>query len=213
VWDLPSAVLPKGYLDGVIAAGGTPILLPPVGSWEPRHLANLDGLVIAGGADLDPSCYGVSREPATGPARPDRDESEWTLVSLAFKLGIPLLGVCRGMQLLNAVLGGTLHQHLPDQVGNSDHLPAPGNFGRVAVEVAEGSALAGILGERLDVHCHHHQAIDRLGDGLVPVALARDGTVEAVELPGEIFCLGVQWHPEADVDRRLFAALVGEARR
>ncbi|GAB3455545.1 gamma-glutamyl-gamma-aminobutyrate hydrolase family protein [Actinophytocola sediminis] len=213
VWDQPSAVLPRGYLDGVVAAGGTPVLLPPVDTWEPGHLSNLDGLVIAGGADIDPARYGAPRAQATGPARPDRDESEQELVTLAFKLGIPLLGVCRGMQLLNTVRGGTLHQHLPDQAGNTDHLPAPGTFGRVTVEVVGGSRLAGIVGERLDVHCHHHQAVDRLGDGLVVVATAGDGTVEAVELSGEVFCLGVQWHPEADVDRRLFAALVGETRR
>jgi len=117
------------------------------------------------------------------------------------------------MQVLNIVLGGTLHQHLPDVVGTTDHLSRPGTFDQVGVRIAGGSRLAGILGERVDVRCHHHQAIDRLGEGLVPVAAADDGTVEAVELPGESFCLGVQWHPEMDVDRRLFAALVGEARR
>lgn len=213
VWDVPSAVLPRGYLDGVVAAGGTPVLLPPVGDWEPGHLSNLDGLVIAGGADIDPSCYDAARDPATGPARPDRDRSEWELINLAFKLRIPLLGVCRGMQLLNVVLGGTLHQHLPDRTGNTDHLPEPGSFGRVAVTVAAGSRLADALGERVEVHCHHHQSIDRLGDDLRAVAWAADGTVEGVELPGEIFCVGVQWHPEEDgVDRRLFEALVGEAR-
>ena len=117
------------------------------------------------------------------------------------------------MQLLNVVLGGTLHQHLPDQTGNHDHLPMPGTFGRVPVKVADGSRLAGILGEQADVHCHHHQSLDRLGDGLVPVAWAGDGTVEGVELPGR-FALGVQWHPEEDgKDRRLFEALVGEAGR
>jgi putative glutamine amidotransferase len=214
VWDTPAALLPKGYLDCVLAAGGTPMLLPPVDGWEPGHLSNLDGLVVAGGADIDPSCYGAAREPATGPARADRDESEWALVNLAFKLGIPLLGVCRGMQLLNVVLGGTLRQHLPDHTGNTDHLPLPGIFGKLGVEVAAGSRLAGIVGERVTVHCHHHQAVDRLGDDLVPVAWAGDGTVEAVELPGDAFCVGVQWHPEEDgVDRRLFEALVGEARR
>jgi len=212
VWDIPAAVLPKGYLDGVVHAGGTPVLLPPVEGWEPGHLSNLDGLVIAGGADIDPSCYDADREPATGPARPDRDESEWALVNLAFKLGIPLLGVCRGMQVLNVVLGGTLRQHLPDEVGNTDHLPKPGTFGRVPVTVAPGSRLAGIVGDRVEVHCHHHQAVDRLADGLVATAWAADGTVESVELPGETFCVGVQWHPEEDgVDRRLFEALVGEA--
>ena len=209
VWDTPSAVLPGGYLDGVVHAGGTPVLLPPVGDWEPGHLSNLDGLIIAGGADVDPSCYSADRDPATGPARADRDTSEWTLINLAFKLRIPLLGVCRGMQLLNVVLGGTLHQHLPYVTGTDAHLPEPGTFGRVPVTVAPDSTLAGILGERVEVACHHHQSIDRLGDELVAVAWAADGTIEGIELPGEPFAVGVQWHPEEDgIDRRLFEALV-----
>lgn len=212
-WDLPSAVLPGVYLDGVTAVGGTPILLPPATTWEAAHLSGLDGLIVVGGADIDPARYGAARDPATGPARADRDTAESDLVALALKTGLPLLGVCRGLQMLNVVLGGTLHQHLPDVVGTTDHVPRPGTFGEVGVRIAEGSRLAGILGEQVDVRCHHHQAIDRLGEGLVPVAWAADGTVEAVELPGETFCLGVQWHPEMDVDRRLFAALVEEARR
>jgi putative glutamine amidotransferase len=213
VWDTPSAVLPRGYLDGVVHAGGMPVLLPPVGEWEAGNLSNLDGLIIAGGADIDPSCYDAERATATGPARPDRDGSEWELVNLAFKLRIPLLGVCRGMQLLNVVLGGTLHQHLPDRTATHDHLPEPGRFGRVPVTVAAGSRLAAVVGEHVEVHCHHHQAIDRLGDELVAVGWADDGTIEALELPGEIFAVGVQWHPEEDgIDRRLFEALIGEAR-
>lgn len=212
VWDLPAAVLPRGYLDGVVAAGGTPVLLPPAGDRTPAQLSRMDGLVIAGGADIDPSRYGATREPATGPPRPDRDTAEWALIEHALTLGIPLLGVCRGMQLLNVVLGGTLHQHLPQVVGNTDHLPRPGTFGRVRVKIAPDSRLAGILGEPVEVHCHHHQSLDRLGTGLVPAAWAGDGTVEAVEL-ADRFVVGVQWHPEADgADRRLFEALVGEAR-
>jgi putative glutamine amidotransferase len=213
VWDIPSAVLPRGYLDGVVHAGGTPVLLPPVGAWEAGHLSNLDGLIIAGGADIDPSCYDADRDPASGPARSDRDESEWELINLAVKLRIPVLGVCRGMQLLNVVLGGTLHQHLPDRTGTTDHQPEPGTFGRVPVTVAAGSRLAGILGERVEVACHHHQAVDRLGADVHAVAWAADGTVEGIVLPGEVFAVGVQWHPEEDgADRRLFEALVGEAR-
>jgi putative glutamine amidotransferase len=211
VWDTPSAVLPGGYLDGVVHAGGTPVLLPPVGDWEPGHLSNLDGLIIAGGADVDPSCYDADRNPATGPARADRDTSEWKLINLAFKMRIPLLGVCRGMQLLNVVLGGTLHQHLPDVTGTDAHLPEPGTFGRVPVTVAPGSRLAAVLGERIEVACHHHQSIDRLGDELVAVAWAPDGTIEGIELAGAPFAVGVQWHPEEDgIDRRLFEALVEE---
>jgi len=212
VWDVPSAVLPGGYLDSVVDAGGTPVVLPPVGGWEAAHLSNLDGLIIAGGADIDPSCYDADRHPETGPARPDRDESEWALINLAFKLRIPLLGVCRGMQLMNVVLGGTLHQHLPEHAGTADHLPVPGTFGRVPVTVAADSRLAEVVGPRVEVHCHHHQAIDRLGDDVRAVAWAADGTVEGIELTGDVFAVGVQWHPEEDgMDRRLFEALVGEA--
>jgi putative glutamine amidotransferase len=214
LWDTPSAVLPRGYLDGVVAAGGTPVLLPPVGEWTAAQLSRLDGLVIAGGADIDPARYGADRVAATGPPRHDRDTSEHVLIDLALAAGLPLLAVCRGMQLLNVALGGTLHQHLPDEVGNTDHLVVPGTFGRVPVKIAPDSRVAAILGSQVDGHCHHHQAVDRLGTGLVPVGWAGDGTVEAVELPGERFVVGVQWHPEEDgTDRRLFEALVREGDR
>jgi putative glutamine amidotransferase len=213
LWDVPAAVLQRGYLDGVVAAGGVPVLLPPVGHVTAGVLSRVDGLLVAGGADVDPVQYGAVRRPATGPARPDRDVAEHTLIEAALANGVPLLAVCRGMQLLNVVLGGTLHQHLPDVVGTGEHLPAPGRFGHVPVKVLQGSRLAGILGSEVDVHCHHHQAIDALGAGVVPVAWAGDGTVEAVELSEPEFVVGVQWHPEEDgVDRRLFQALVDAAR-
>jgi putative glutamine amidotransferase len=213
LWDTPAAVLPRGYLDGVVAAGGMPVLLPPVGVWTVDHVSRLDGLVIAGGADIDPACYGADRADATGPPRPDRDASERTLIGLAVATGVPLLAVCRGMQLLNVTLGGTLHQHLPDETGNTDHLRVPGTFSRVPVKIAPDSRVAAILGAQAEGHCHHHQAVDRLGTGLVPVGWAGDGTVEALELPDARFVLGVQWHPEEDgADRRLFQALVNAAK-
>jgi putative glutamine amidotransferase len=212
VWDLPAAVLQHGYLDGVVAAGGVPVLLPPVGEMTADVVSRVDGLLIAGGADVDPVHYGAERVAATGPARPDRDFREQTLIESALANGVPLLGVCRGMQLLNVVLGGTLHQHVPDIVGNNDHLPVPGTYGRVPVKTAPGSRLAAIIGSEVDVHCHHHQSVAILAAGLVPVAWAGDGVVEAVELAGTDFVLGVQWHPEEDgVDRRLFQALVEAA--
>lgn len=212
VWDVPAAVLQRGYLDGVVAAGGLPVLLPPVGEGAAAVLSRVDGLLVAGGADVDPVHYGAERVAATGPARPDRDFSEHTLIEAALANGVPLLGVCRGMQLLNVVLGGTLHQHLPDVFANTDHLPKPGTYGRVPVKTAPGSRLAAIVGSEVDVHCHHHQSIDLLAAGLIPVAWAGDGVVEAVELAGLDFVLGVQWHPEEDgVDRRLFQALVEAA--
>jgi putative glutamine amidotransferase len=213
LWDVPAAVLQRGYLDGVVASGGTPVLLPPVGDWTAAHVSRLDGLIIAGGADVDPVQYGAARRAATGPARGDRDLSEHTLIELALANGVPLLGVCRGMQLLNVVLGGTLHQHLPDAIGNTDHLPVPGTFGRVTVKVAPGTRVGDIFGSEVDVQCHHHQAVSAVGAGLVPVAWAGDGTVEAVESTEPEFVLGVQWHPEEDgMDRRLFQALVNAAK-
>jgi putative glutamine amidotransferase len=214
MWDTPAAVLPRGYLDGVVAAGGMPVLLPPVGEWTAAHLSRLDGLVIAGGADIDPAHYGADRVDATSPPRPDRDTSERTLINLAVAAGVPLLAVCRGMQMLNVALGGTLHQHLPDETGNTDHLQVLGTFSRVPVKIAPDSRVTAILGSQVDGHCHHHQAVDRLGTGLVPVGWAGDGTVEAVELPGERFVVGVQWHPEENrTDHRLFEALVREGYR
>jgi putative glutamine amidotransferase len=212
LWDTPAAVLQHGYLDGVAAAGGVPVLLPPVGEVTAGLLSRVDGLVVAGGADIDPVHYGANRAPETGPARPDRDLAEHTLIEAALANGVPLLAVCRGMQLLNVVLGGTLHQHVPDVVGNTDHLPKPGTYGRVPVKTAPGSRLAAIIGSEVDVHCHHHQSVDLLAAGLVPVAWAGDGVVEAVELAGPDFVVGVQWHPEEDgADRRLFQALVEAA--
>jgi putative glutamine amidotransferase len=209
VWDLPAAVLQRGYLDGVVAAGGMPVLLPPVGHVTAGLLSRMDGLLVAGGADVDPVQYGAERRVETGPARPDRDYAEHVLIEAALANGVPLLGVCRGMQLLNVVLGGTLHQHVPDVVGNTDHLPEPGTYGRVPVKTAPGSRLAAIVGSEVEVHCHHHQSVDTLAAGLVPVAWAGDGVVEAVELAGTEFVLGVQWHPEEDVaGDRLFRALV-----
>lgn len=213
LWDTPAAVLPRGYLDGVVNGGGVPVLLPPVGHVTADVLSRVDGLIVAGGADVDPVHYGADREPQTGPARPDRDHSEHVLIEAALANGVPLLAVCRGMQLLNIVLGGTLHQHMPDVVGNTDHLPTPGVFGQVSVKVLQDSRLSGILGSEVDVHCHHHQSVEVLGAGLVSVAWAGDGTVEAVELAEPEFVLGVQWHPEENgSDSRLFHALVSAAR-
>lgn len=213
LWDTPAAVLARGYLDGVVNGGGVPVLLPPVGEVTADLLSRVDGLLVAGGADIDPVHYGADRAQETGAARPDRDHSEHVLIEAALANGVPLLAVCRGMQLLNVVLGGTLHQHLPDVVGNTDHLPKPGVFGQVPVKVLADSRLSAIVGSEVDVHCHHHQSVDLLGAGLIPVAWAGDGVVEAVELAEPEFVLGVQWHPEENgVDSRLFHALVSAAK-
>ncbi|HKS43506.1 MAG TPA: gamma-glutamyl-gamma-aminobutyrate hydrolase family protein [Amycolatopsis sp.] len=217
VWGTAAALLPMSYVDCVVAAGGVPVLLPSMGE-DTSVLSAVDALVLAGGADIDPACYGRAAHEKTI-SRPERDAFEFALLREALRRRLPVLGVCRGMQVLNVAFGGTLTQHLPDVVG-TEHQPAPATYGPNRVTVAEGSRAAGILGSEAKIQCYHHQAVDRLGDGLAAVAWAPDGVVEAVELPGEDFVLGVQWHPEQDDgtapagagDPRLFAALVGEAR-
>ncbi|MEC3973699.1 gamma-glutamyl-gamma-aminobutyrate hydrolase family protein [Amycolatopsis sp. H20-H5] len=213
VWETEAALLHRVYVDSVVAAGGVPVLLPPVTDAYAELVSTVDGLVLVGGADVDPTRYG--QEPhATTYTRPNRDTFEFGLLDAALAAGVPVLGVCRGLQVLSVALGGTLAQHLPDATGSTEHQPAPGTFGTSTVSLAEGSRAASILGAETKVQCYHHQAIDRLGDGLVPVGWAADGTIEAAERPGDDFVLGIQWHPEQDTeDVRLFAALVEASSR
>ncbi|GLZ76387.1 putative glutamine amidotransferase [Actinorhabdospora filicis] len=216
-WDVPASLLPRSYVDAVTAAGGQPVILPPTG--EPAGLIGvLDGLIVAGGGDIDPARYGREPHAATGYVRDFRDAAEFALTGAALAAGLPFLGICRGMQVLNVHLGGTLHQHLPDHLGHTGHAPAPGEYGRLAVDVRPGTLLAAVTGAASFTPAHyHHQAAERLGAGLVAAATAGDGCVEAVELPGG-FTLGVQWHPEVgaamgvDADTGLFAAFVDAAR-
>ena len=211
VWHRPADLLGAGYADAVLDAGGAPVLLPPLPDALDDALGALDGVVLAGGADLDPQRYGAPRDPATGPPRRDRDDAELLLARACLERGTPLLAICRGMQVLDVALGGTLVQHLPAVPGTADHRGGDGVFVEREVRVEPGSRLAQVVGERLAVHCYHHQAVERLGEGLVPVAWSEDGVVEAVELPSPSFVLGVQSHPEESADRRLFAALVDAA--
>lgn len=207
-------VLAAGYADAVVAGGGAPVLLPAVldADRATAIMAKLDGLVIAGGADVDPSRYGADAGPETTGLRPDRDASELTLLDAAAAYGTPTLGICRGMQLMAVHAGGSLHQHVPDLVGHQGHSPAPGVYGKTSVEIAPASQLAGILGDRVTVPCHHHQAVAE-HPGFAPVARGADGILEAIEDPDRPFRIGVQWHPETDTDMRLFAALVAAATR
>ncbi|MFC3453874.1 gamma-glutamyl-gamma-aminobutyrate hydrolase family protein [Amycolatopsis speibonae] len=212
VWETEAALLHRVYVDGIVAAGGVPVLLPPVSGAHDRLMSAVDGLVLVGGADVDPARYGQEQHPTTY-VRPNRDAFEFGLLRSALDSGKPVLGVCRGLQVLSVALGGTLAQHLPDTVDSKDHQPAPATFGTTTVTLAEGSRVASILGTETKVPCYHHQAIDRLGDGLVATGWAADGTIEAAELPGEEFVLGVQWHPEQNPDdTRLFEALVTAAK-
>lgn len=213
-WDLPAVLLPRRYTDMVAAAGGLPVLLPPLPGVT-GVLGRLDGLVLSGGGDVDPVRYGAERDPACGPASPDRDEAESALALHALDSGLPLLGICRGLQVINVALGGTLVQHLPDVVGHVGHSPDDAGYGCHKVSVASGSQLARLLGRTESaVPTHHHQAVDRLGDGLVATARADDGTLEAVELDEPAaFMIAVQWHPEAGDDPSLFDALIAAAAR
>jgi gamma-glutamyl-gamma-aminobutyrate hydrolase PuuD len=211
-WDRAAALVPRSYLDAAVAAGGVPVLLPPAAGGAFDAVRAIDGLLLSGGADVDPARYGEVPGPHAI-TRPDRDSWELELLHAALEQGRPVLAVCRGMQLLNVAFGGSLHQHLPDLVDSDDHLPVMGVFGRVDVRVAPDSRLAGIIGTvDLTVSCHHHQAVRELGAGLVASAWAVDGSVEAIEHPGHSFVLGVQWHPEEDVaDVRLLGAFARAA--
>jgi putative glutamine amidotransferase len=168
--------------------------------------------VLAGGADVDPVRYGQEPGPHTTATRTDRDASEIAVLQAALDRDLPLLAVCRGMQLLNVLLGGSLVQHLPAVEGTRPHQLGLGLYAQREVRTAPGSALEAILGPTATVECHHHQALDRIAPGLTPTAWAEDGVVEGVETAGRRFCLAVQWHPEAGDDPRLFERLVAAAR-
>ena len=204
VWELEAALLPVGYPRLVQRSGGLAAMLPPD---EPEQaaatVARLDALVIAGGPDVDPARYGAERDPRTGPPAHARDTWELALIDAALSAGVPLLGVCRGMQLLNVALGGTLVQHV------EGHAEVVGVFGRHTVKPVPGTRYAEAVPEETSVPAYHHQAVDRLGTRLLPSAYAEDGTVEAVELPAaDGWALGVQWHPEMGEDARVMRALV-----
>lgn len=216
VWDVRAAFLPQQYFDAVTASGGIVVLLPPqpdADASAPAVLEGLDGLILTGGLDVQPELYGAERHPSTDAARPDRDDWELALFRGAEARRMPVLAICRGLQLVNVAKGGTLHQHLPEALGTERYRIGGGVFATNEVIVDDGSRLAGLVGPgSLDVHSYHHQGIDRLGDGLVVSARTDDGLVQAFEAEGDQYLVGVQWHPEENTeDRRLFAGLVDEA--
>jgi putative glutamine amidotransferase len=212
VWDAPAALLPLSYVRALVQAGARPVLLPPVDGFVDETLAALDGIVFSGGADLDPTLYRADRRPETTGVRPDRDRAELPLMQAALERDLPVLAICRGMQLLNVARGGDLVQHL-DTVGDGEvHKQGPGVFARHEVNVAPDSCLGEVLGDRAVVLSHHHQAPAALGEGLEAVAWAEDGSIEGIEDPHRRFAVGILWHPEEGEDAALFEAFVARAR-
>ena len=218
VWDVPAAILPRVYLDSITSAGGIAVLLPPqpvnpaIGR---RVLDRIDGLIIIGGKDVEPARYGQLPHTETDESRPDRDAWEDLLLHQAIARKLPFLGICRGAQMLNVALGGTLYQHLPDLVGDTSYLAGGGIFNVVDVVIEPNSILSTLLeGQTVlpAVPVYHHQSIDRVGTGLQVTARTDIGIVQAVELPSVPFGVSVQWHPEQlPDDLRLFTGLIAAA--
>ena len=212
VWDTQTDLLNSRYARSVEAAGGIAALLPPQSVEAAVVVDRLDGLVITGGPDVEPTRYGRDRHPRTQAPRPERDSWELALLDRASALDLPVLGICRGMQVMAVHAGGVLEQHLPDVVDHDQHSPGGDSFGRVPVATQERSRVRALVGPDLQVSCHHHQAV-LAHPGLVASAHAVDGTVEALEDPQRAFWLGVQWHPEHGDDVALFRGLVQAATR
>jgi putative glutamine amidotransferase len=213
-WELEAALIPEDYVDAVESAGGRPLLVPPTTEGIDETLDALDAIIFTGGSDLDPELYGEEPHPETFGVHRRRDDAELALLRGALERDMPVLGICRGIQVLNVGLGGDLHQHLPDVVGHEEHKnDPPGQFRQHDVTIEPDTKLADVIGERTRVMSHHHQGLRRLGAGLVEAARSEDGSVEAIEAPDKRFAVGVLWHPEAGADLSIFEALVEEARR
>ncbi len=220
LWDQEAVLLARSYVEAVQQAGALALMLPPDEELLERPeeaLDLLDGLVLAGGADIDPASYGAHAHAETVDTVPERDRFEIALVRAAIERDLPVLGICRGMQLINVAYGGTLLQHLPERFGHHEHLRVPGTFDGADhdVELVDGSLAARAAGETHHAtKSHHHQGVDRLGEGLrISGCSAMDGLPEAIEMADRRFVLGVQWHPEADQTSRVVRALVAEAQR
>jgi putative glutamine amidotransferase len=218
-WNRPAALLPYEYIAEIQRAGGLALMIPPDPTLEDNPdevLDQLDGLILAGGCDVDPSTYDAEPHPETKGTVPERDRVELALTKAAVKRDMPVLGICRGMQVLNVALGGTLDQHTPDTVGNDEHRRNTGTFEGNDHDVAlqAGSLAAVAAGEETHgTKSHHHQGVATLGDGLTITGVSSlDDYPEAIEAPANRFVLGVQWHPEADTHSRVIASFVAQAR-
>ncbi|MDQ1537447.1 MAG: putative glutamine amidotransferase [Actinomycetota bacterium] len=212
VWaSMPHALLPHDYVSKVERAGGIAVLIPPRLDADAEMaravLSRLDGVMLAGGVDIEPQRYAAAPHHSVQEARPDRDAFELVLAEVTGELDTPVLGVCRGMQVMAVASGGTLEQHLPDLVGHDEHSPAPGIYGSHPVRTVAGTRVSALLGREIVIPSYHHQSVSS-HPGYVPAAWAPDGTLEAMEHPGSRFRLAVQWHPEVGQDDRLFDAFV-----
>jgi len=213
--EIPAVVSPASYVRAVQRAGGRAVLLlpDPEDTEDPDEVLDLiDALIVTGGAgDVDPALYDQKPHPETGPVQEERDAYELALVRSSIERRMPVLGICRGMQILNVVYGGGIEQHLPDVVGHEDHRHTPGTFADHEVDLETGSLAARAAGAGSTlVKSHHHQGVREVGDGLVVTGRSEDDTVEALEDPSCPFVLGVLWHPEEDEKSQLIKALVSE---
>jgi putative glutamine amidotransferase len=211
-WVREAVLSPQSYSRAVERAGAVPVLLPPIPPGGiPRLIDRLDGVLFTGGDDVDPALYGAARHERTDQPDATRDRFELALARAVVDAGLPFLAICRGLHVLNVARGGTLIQHLPDAVGHHGHAPDRARLSLHNVRIDPDSKLGTLLGKQARVPGSHHQAVDRLGDGLVAVAWADDQVVEAAELRGNPFGIGVQWRPEETDDLRIFEALAAAA--
>lgn len=213
--DVPSALVPYSYVRKIEEAGAIALLIPPRTDADDglarEALSRIDGLIITGGADVAPELYAAERHASVQAARPDRDTTELAVARVSRELDLPVLGICRGMQVMAVAAGGSLEQHVPERVGHDGHSPGPGAYGNHAVGTVAGTVTAALLGRRVDVPSHHHQSVVT-HPGYAASAWAPDGTLEAMEDGSARFRVAVQWHPEEGTDPRLFEGLVSAAR-
>ncbi|MGZ4431986.1 MAG: gamma-glutamyl-gamma-aminobutyrate hydrolase family protein [Gaiellales bacterium] len=217
-WATDAVLVAQGYVEGARLAGGRALVIPadPYLADDPADVVDmLDGLMLVGGDDVAPELYGDERHPRTGPRHERRDAVEFALLRCALERDLPVLAICRGIQVLNVLRGGSLVQHLEDVLDQRPHREDDATYGQHEVITMPGTRLRQIFGERATVHSHHHQGIGRVGEGLVPTAYAHDGIIEGLEDPARRFCVGVLWHPDADPGgggAPLFQALISSCR-
>lgn len=211
--DVMADIVPTDYALAVERAGAVPILLPPIASDAAADAAaaRIDGLIVAGGADVNPARYGEDPAPEVTVWHDHRDASELRYLAVAERLGLPVLGICRGMQLMAVAAGGALVQHLPAVVGSEAHSGGAASYSPMTVDIEAGHRISGLLPDHVQVSCHHHQSV-AVAPGYTATAHCADGSLHAMELTGDRFAVGVQWHPEVGTDAGLFEGLAAAAR-